>query len=57
MRNARGFYDLGCNYFTVGGEPDMRDHDNKINFGSEGFDFREFSKNAVRKQLELLNKK
>jgi len=57
MKNAIGFYEFGCNYFTVRGEPDMRNQDNKRDFGPEGFDFKEFSKRAVKKQLDLLNKK
>ena len=48
---AQMFYDLGCEYFTVVGEPDMRHKENISLFGKNGLDFKQIKENAVRDYL------
>jgi hypothetical protein len=45
------FYDLGCEHFTVVGEPDMRIKENISLFGKNGLDFKQIKENAVRDYL------
>jgi len=49
MKNARGFYRLGCNTFKINGEPNMVESFNKSKFGvGSNFDFKSMTPEQIQ---------
>ena len=51
MKMAGGFYQMGCNKFTVNGLPNMTSLENKNLFGRDGFNFREMDIDQIQKKF------
>jgi len=55
MKNARGYYRLGCSIFKINGEPNMIESMNKSKFGpGSNFDFKSMTPEQIQKCFDDL---